>query len=696
MKTKKLFIGLIFLCQCFNLLHAEDIYISSSEELTNACINASSGDVIFIAAGTYIGPFVINTKSDVTLTGYNGEAIIEGTGSMVLIEIYNSSNITINNLIFRNNIGNDSEGIKIHGTGDGFNITNCEFYNIGWTSTKATMPTSSNSAHAIVLVGSESTSLKNIFIGGNYIHDCITGYSESVTLVGNVEYFLIEGNTLENNTNIGIVAAGNYTWTGAPDNLNIARSGIIRKNVVSNYAGPEDLDAAGGIYVDGGNYITVENNIIFNYKVGISIGCENPDRNVYGNIVRNNLAYNCGFSGLFVGSNTTSMVNNTQVSNNTFYKCGTGKYDIGQIALLNNSGTIIKNNILYPENWRYAIVQLDATASTELSEIYNLYWRDNGNTEYLYYNVSEGSNTILADPLFINVEENNYRISEYSPAMDAGDPNFDGSGQEDLDGNSRVQNNRVDLGAYEVFAIAIDGLAQDWAELSVIDTNDGIALKTFSTKSSIYLAAIGELNNSYQVFIDSDNDASTGFVDYGWLTSGADYMIENGNLYSYAGDGWSWTLVDAITAYHNEDLTELEIPLSYLNSLSGTVNFGYKDMNDWTVEAVVPASGSSLVSCLLSTDLKTSFENSVEIQSIIELPYINIYPNPVNDVLNITSNTVFKEVQVFDLSGQEIMSNQTHSDCQSLSLNDLKPGYYLCRIWFDDNTFITREVVVKK
>lgn len=698
MKTKKLIIGLTILFLGLNLLHAKDVYVSSSEELSNACNNATSGDVIYIGSGTYYGPFVINSKSDVTLTSYNGDVIIEGAGSIVLIEIYNSSNITINNLVLRNNIGNSSEGIKIHGFGDGYKITNCEIYNIGWTSSKSTMPTSSNSAHAIVIVGSETESLKNIFIGGNYVHDCITGYSESITLVGNVEYFLIEGNTLKNNTNIGIVAAGNYAWTGAPESVNVARSGIIRKNVVSNYAGPEDLDAAGGIYSDGGCYITVENNTISNYKVGISIGCENPNRNVYGNVVRNNLVYNCAFSGLYVGSNTTSMVYNTQVHNNTFYKCGTGKYDNGQIALLNNSGSIIKNNILYSADWKYAMVQQVGTNTTELTESYNLFWRDNGNTDYLYYNISEGSNAILANPLFVDVSTSDFHISGNSPAVDAGDPNFtiEDSKQEDLDGNSRIINNRIDIGSYEVFKIIIDGSVSDWNNLPAAGTNNGTELKVYSNDSAIFLATIGTLNDSYQFFIDTDNNALTGYTDNSWTDSGAEILIENGSLYYHNGNGWDWTFKEALEASKGSGLIELKILFSSLTNLADTINLGYKDLQSWTVKNIIPVSGSNMVSHKISTSEnapKESIHISLTAKNKTDLDF---FPNPVKNFLNISSNNICKEVLIFDLSGQEVARNQINSHNHVLNLMELSDGLYLCNVRLDDNTVISRKIVIQK
>lgn len=52
------------------------------------------------------------------------------------------------------------------------------------------------------------------------------------------------------------------------------------------------------------------------------------------------------------------------------------------------------------------------------------------------------------DPLFISVNEENFRVDDNSPAIDAG-RDLDNNSTLDLDGGSRVQGSRSDIGAYE-------------------------------------------------------------------------------------------------------------------------------------------------------------------------------------------------------------------------------------------------------
>src|SRR5688572_17023306 len=57
----------------------------------------------------------------------------------------------------------------------------------------------------------------------------------------------------------------------------------------------------------------------------------------------------------------------------------------------------------------------------------------------------------------------------------------------------------------------------------------------------------------FRVYIDTDQNAATGFITTG---IGGDYLLENGNLYSYSGvgGGWGWTWMMPV-AYTNTDST---------------------------------------------------------------------------------------------------------------------------------------------
>lgn len=62
--------------------------------------------------------------------------------------------------------------------------------------------------------------------------------------------------------------------------------------------------------------------------------------------------------------------------------------------------------------------------------------------------LAAGDGNIASDPFFVNAAAGNYRLQSNSPCINAGD-NAQVSTEFDLDGNARIQGERVDLGAYE-------------------------------------------------------------------------------------------------------------------------------------------------------------------------------------------------------------------------------------------------------
>ena len=64
--------------------------------------------------------------------------------------------------------------------------------------------------------------------------------------------------------------------------------------------------------------------------------------------------------------------------------------------------------------------------------------------------VDDSNHCIFADPQFVNATGGDYHLKDTSPCIDAGDNGSVPSGvDKDLDGNPRIANGTVDIGAYE-------------------------------------------------------------------------------------------------------------------------------------------------------------------------------------------------------------------------------------------------------
>ncbi|AHM62257.1 hypothetical protein D770_20040 [Flammeovirgaceae bacterium 311] len=125
----------------------------------------------------------------------------------------------------------------------------------------------------------------------------------------------------------------------------------------------------------------------------------------------------------------------------------------------------------------------------------------------------------------------------------------------------------------EYAQISTNGLADDWNAVEPLVEEAGQAaesLRVFNDRDSLYFLISGtSLHNSYQLFIDADQTAATGYRAWQWVANGADYLVENGLLYQYDGaDGaWGWRLVEPVSVEQNESVIEIGISKSYFSNI---------------------------------------------------------------------------------------------------------------------------------
>src|SRR5690606_32374176 len=121
-----------------------------------------------------------------------------------------------------------------------------------------------------------------LVIAGNEIDHLVLGCSESFSLDGNVEHWLVAGNVVHDTNNIGIGAIG-FEGVAPDPAYDQARDGVIAGNTVyniSSYGNPAygNEYAADGIYVDGGTRIVIERNRVHNVDIGIEVASEHAGR----------------------------------------------------------------------------------------------------------------------------------------------------------------------------------------------------------------------------------------------------------------------------------------------------------------------------------------------------------------------------------------------------------------------------------
>lgn len=72
---------------------------------------------------------------------------------------------------------------------------------------------------------------------------------------------------------------------------------------------------------------------------------------------------------------------------------------------------------------------------------------------------------------------------------------------------------------------------------------------------------------------------------------------------------------------------------------------------------------------------------------------LNYYPNPVKDVLQLESGTVLTQIRIFNIAGQEVLSQKISDTQATISLATLTPGIYMAEV--SDQTATNTVKIIK-
>ncbi len=389
------------------------------------------GDTVSVRGGTYNEKVTIKNsgtqKSYIIFQNYPEETpVIDGKGLVPdsdtgLIYISDKSYIKISGFNISDYVSSTAAvpvGIRVNGASKNVEIRNCKISRIRTTYNGS----EDRNAHGIAIYGTDGANpLEGVIVDNCEVFDCVLGQSETVVLNGNVTNFQITNNKIHDNDNIGIDFIG---YEGRASANDYARNGICAGNQVWNISSganktynPEDL-SADGIYVDGGDSITIEKNKVWNCDIGIEAASEHNNRFTNNIIIRNNLIYNCrGYCGISIGGSGSANggAANIKIYNNTLYNNDINMNFQNNCQVASN---VVKNNIFYS------------------GTIYE------GNSKDIVF-----SNNITSDPGFVD-SESDFHLLQGSPAINAG-VNEATAGETDMDNNPRAAGGAVDCGCYE-------------------------------------------------------------------------------------------------------------------------------------------------------------------------------------------------------------------------------------------------------
>ncbi len=450
--------------------------------IQKACNTATPNSIVQIKAGTYHENIVLNVSgtsgNPIIIRNYmNDEVVIDGTGTTgtTLLSITNKNYLRFQNLTIQNKTAKDAQGVLVETTGSAtstaLSFSNIIIKNINWTNNASTIPTDNDNAQGFIAYG-RNGGISNLTIENSQVFNNILGFSEAISLDGNINGFIIKNCQVHDNTNIGIAAIGNYKTSSVPA-TDHARNGVISNNTcyknVSLYA------TSGGIYIDGGKSISVEKNKCYENGNGIELGCE-ENGTTDSITVKNNLVYNNQQTGIYVGgytTKTTGQVLYSIIRNNAFFQNNYSKDGTGEVAISKASYCIFENNIFYTNN-QNSLISAD-NISPQIGNIfnYNCWYTPSGDAADITVNwgkvtyntfaayktgTSQEANSLFKNPGFItsSLPTPDLHVAITSVCINTGDPATAISlGETDYAGNPR-KNLTIDIGAYELLGTGMD------------------------------------------------------------------------------------------------------------------------------------------------------------------------------------------------------------------------------------------------
>ena len=535
------------------------------ETVAKAVSVAVAGDTVYFRGGEWNERMVAarsgTVGNPITFRNYPGEIpIIDGSGvnfsdGQGLIDIRNNrQNIIIDGFEVRDLTTSVKSktpiGIAVlseSGTGPAnITIRNCNVHRI------KNNYNGEGNAHGIIVRGESVSTITNVIIDNCQVHDNILGTSEALVVNGNVDGFQITNCTVYNNNNIGIDVIGYEGNISA--SLDFARNGVVSDNLVYNCSSISNPGygeySAGGIYVDGGAYILIERNKVYNCDIGIELASEHPNRSTNHITVRNNVLWKNHMGGIFTGGYESGLgsADNCTITNNTLYQNDTIDDWSGEILIRDDTHNLtIKNNILVAAPHTNVLIQKDSSNTSGIVIDYNLYYASAGQngsewqwktgsgdgyrTGYSSWKSGSGqdAHSSWGLPPFNNVSgavgTYDFCYAIGALPVDKGDPNFTPAiGETDIGGGSRLLGTRVDTGAHEVGQPAYTAL-ESWRQLhfgSTANSGNGADLNDFDKDGVVNLMEFAVTGGNPK---SSDANANGGVLKVARLANGSRTMV---------------------------------------------------------------------------------------------------------------------------------------------------------------------------
>lgn len=244
----------------------------------------------------------------------------------------------------------------------------------------------------------------------------------------------IEDNRIESNAASSVGGGIYLTGTSGPT--------VQRNTITSNSSTNATTGSSGGMYIYGAPASVLYNKITNNssaYNTG-GITLSTNSSTIANNIIANNTTVGQG-GGILV------YIASPTIKNNTIYG-NTGGSNGGGIHCISQSTVTIANNIVVSNGTGGIYKSSDSTITLSHNCVY-------GNTSYNYSSgVTPDAGSISVAPSFADSTAGDFHLAVDSPCLDAGDDSAVVTGWLDIDGQDRINQTHVDIGADEAYKVS--------------------------------------------------------------------------------------------------------------------------------------------------------------------------------------------------------------------------------------------------
>ncbi|GAA0394894.1 hypothetical protein GCM10009133_00070 [Cocleimonas flava] len=177
-------------------------------------------------------------------------------------------------------------------------------------------------------------------------------------------------------------------------------------------------------------------------------------------------------------------------------------------------------------------------------------------------------------------------------------------------GNKATKTRKVEITAVTPEGITVDGNASDWINIPTLTSSSNGIMKVTDDAEKIYILVNADnLNENTQIFMDTDNRASTG-LDLaahmsGW-SAGADYMLENNSLDKSTSNSalWAWDYTIGDTEFVKAgNILEVAIKKSDFEYLGNKIPMAFMSRDEnWNVMYQIPEQAMPVYTLLFPTN----------------------------------------------------------------------------------------------